>query len=85
MPLEKLYGDPVITNAHINRTRAGEAFEAGATAQQIAAFWPEVWKCDSEGKIGQRYDSIYPDGRKETKYTITEQSLRELIASLEGE
>lgn len=90
-PLKKVNaGSPLMTNAMHNRYAAETAFKAGVTAQQIAEFWPEVWRYYEEnGKmvIGQRYDYELNDGsgRYETNRLITEASVRECIAKYTGD
>ena len=79
--LQRLYGNPIVTNASVNRSLAIRCFEAGATPEQIAAEWPEVWFC-RDGKLGQRYDSIFPDGRKETRYMIREDTVEPFLERL---
>jgi hypothetical protein len=73
-----------MTNAACNRAAAERAFAAGLTIQQIAAEWPDVWKLDREGKLGQKYDYELADGsgRKETNRRITEVSVDQAIARL---
>lgn len=75
-------GSPLMTNAACNRAAAERAFKAGMTVQQIAAEWPEVWKLDAEGKLGQKYDYELADGsgRYETNRRITEDSVTAAIA-----
>lgn len=78
--LKILYEKPLITNAHCNRKACMKAYSAGMTLAQIAAEWPEVWELDSDGKIGQKYDSIfYGTDLKETKYRITDSSVKTAI------
>ena len=58
-------GSPLVTNASHNRNMAELAFKAGLTVEQIVAEWPEVWKLDAAGKIGQKYDYELNDGSLE--------------------
>lgn len=80
--LKKIHaGSPLVTNASLNRDAAMKCFKAGLTPAQIAAEWPEVWKLDQDGKIGQRYDYELADGsgRYETNRRITEESVEQAI------
>lgn len=82
-------GNPLFTNASINRNRAVKCFEAGMTPDDIASAWPEVFKATTEhGRrvLGQRYDYELADGsgRKETNRLITESSMREVIAAFKA-
>jgi len=71
-PVKRLpYAAGIVTNASYNRSQALECFEAGATPAQIAEHWPAVWKLSPDGKLSQIYDSVYPDGRKETAYMMS--------------
>lgn len=82
MTLEKLHGDPFMTNAQQNRNSAMRMFKAGMTPRQIAKEFGRVFKVEVEDgtpKLGQKYDSIYPDGRKETKFTINRGAVSEAI------
>jgi len=56
------------------------AYKGGLSVADIAAEWSKVFRLDADGKLSQIYDSEYPDGRKETKYTITRQSVTDAIA-----
>ena len=71
-------GSPIFTNAHLNRTIAERAHKAGMSAQEIANEWPEVWRIDKDGRIGQKYEYELGDGsgRYETNRLITEESLK---------
>lgn len=75
-------GSPLRTNASINRDTALKAFKAGMTAREIARAWPAVFKVDSEGKLGQKYDYELGDGsgRYETNRMITRASLKDVLA-----
>lgn len=79
-------GSPLKTNACINRDMAMLCFKAGMTGQQIAAEWPEVWKVNAKGEIGQRYDYELADGsgRFETKRMITRASVSAAIKRHKG-
>ena len=79
-------GSPLVTNASLNRDAALECFKAGMSAAQIAAEWPEVWKLDTDGKIGQQYDYELADGsgRYETNRRITAESVRQAIRTHGG-
>ena len=69
--LKKLSGRrPLHTNASINRSRAVEMFNAGMTPAQIAKEFGRVFFVTPEGKLGQKYDSYYADGSKETRITV---------------
>jgi hypothetical protein len=75
MALTQLPYNPQIaeTNAAFNRRMAIKCAKAGKTVAEIAAHWPKIWKVEQyEGKdcLSQIYDSIYKDGRKETKYSM---------------
>jgi hypothetical protein len=74
-------GSPLETNASINRDRATIAHNGGMTAQQIAAHWPEVFKCSTDGKLSQIYDYELADGsgRYETNRLITLESVADAI------
>jgi hypothetical protein len=84
MALRKLYGSPFMSNAAINRKMTQRAFEGGMSAADIAKEWPMVWKLDAAGKLGQKYDSEYGDGRMETKYTITAKSVADALKKYKG-
>jgi hypothetical protein len=84
MALRKLHGSPFMSNAAINRKMAQRAFEGGMSAADIAKEWPMVWKLDAAGKLGQKYDSEYGDGRMETKYTITAKSVADALKKYKG-
>ena len=75
-------GSPLMTNAALNRRAAERAYAAGLTIAQIAAEWPEVWRVDADGKLGQKYDYELADGsgRKETNRRITDESVTAAIA-----
>lgn len=79
-------GSPLVTNASHNRNMAELAFKAGLTVEQIVAEWPEVWKLDAAGKIGQKYDYELADGsgRFETNRMITRDSVAAAIAKHKG-
>lgn len=82
MPLPiKHAGSPIQTNAFLNQKAAIECFKAGMTPEQIAAEWPEVWQCNAEGKLSQKYDYELGDGsgRYETNRRITSDSVRKAI------
>jgi len=71
---------PDILNAKLNRDRATEMFEAGMSAEDIAAEFPKVFFAE-EGKLGQKYDLIYTgSGRMETRYTILPGAVAKAIA-----
>jgi uncharacterized protein (DUF433 family) len=74
-------GSPIMTNAHLNRQAALKCFQAGMTPQQIAASWPEVWRCDADGKLSQIYDYELADGseRLETNRRILDKSVTAAI------
>lgn len=78
-------GSPIFTNASINRKLAVRCFQAGMTAEEIAAEWPEVWTVKG-GKLAQKYDYELADGsgRLETNRLITEQSVNSAIARAQG-
>jgi uncharacterized protein (DUF433 family) len=73
-------GSPIFTNAHLNRNAAIKCFQAGMSAEQIAAEWPEVWRC-VDGKLGQIYDYQLADGseRLETNRRILDKSVTAAI------
>jgi hypothetical protein len=89
-PIKRARGyDPLVTNAQVNNAQvnrriAGEAFAAGLTPREIADEWPRVFylNVDAQGRetIGQLYDTLLDDGRGETRYTITRESLAKAIA-----
>lgn len=82
-------GSPLVTNASLNRDAAERAHKAGVTAEQIAEYWPEVWRMSTENGrrvLGQRYDYELADGsgRKETNRLITAESVSECIRKYTG-
>ena len=82
--LKTLHCSPAHSNASINRDLAIRCLKAGMTPQQIATEWPKVWRCDAAGKLGQIYDSQFEGSEiKETRYTITRESVDKAIARLE--
>lgn len=78
---KQLRYSPTFTNASINRKHAITLMQAGVSGREIAAEWPRIWKVDSEGKIGQRYDSEIADGsnRLETSATMTSDSVKKFL------
>jgi hypothetical protein len=89
-PIKRARGyDPLVTNAQVNRRIAGEAFAAGLTPREIADEWPRVFylNVDAQGRetIGQLYDTLLDDGRGETRFTITRESLAKAIARKRSE
>lgn len=79
-------GSPLRTNAQINREHAVKMFKAGMTPQEIARAFPEVFKLDKEGKLGQKYDYELGDGsgRYETKRMITSDAVKAAIKKHKG-
>jgi hypothetical protein len=79
-------GSPLRTNAQINREHAMKMFKAGMTPKDIARAFPEVFKLDSEGKLGQKYDYELGDGsgRYETKRMITADAVKAAISKHKG-
>ncbi len=83
MALKKLHYTSDFTNANHNRNMACKAHAAGMSPAQIAEEWPLVWKL-SDGKLAQIYDSELSDGRKETRYSITLDSVQKAIKRHKG-
>lgn len=75
-------GSPLFTNAHCNRQAAAKCYAAGMTVADIAAEWPEVFRVDAAGKLGQIYDYELADGsgRYETNRRILATSVTATIA-----
>lgn len=85
--LKRLHGNPLRTNASINREMAMRCFKAGMTPRQIAAEWPKVFRCIVEHDrevLSQTYDSEYDGDRKETRYTILRESVDAAILKHKG-
>jgi hypothetical protein len=76
-------GSPLRTNASINRDHAVAMFKAGMTPKDIAAAFPEVFTCDADGKLGQKYDYELGDGsgRYETNRLILQEAVTAAIAA----
>ena len=80
MALKKL-GDnpPLFTNAHLNRNQAMRLINAGFSPREVAKAFPRVWSCNVEGKLGQKYDGVYSNGLKETRYTILSEIVDKMV------
>ncbi len=75
---------PLKTNASHNREQAMRLFEAGYTPQEIAANFPLVFTVSSDGLLGQKYNKILADGRKETVISVSSAAVEKLIRSRLG-
>jgi hypothetical protein len=78
------YSVPLFTNAHVNRERAMEMFKAGMPPEAIAKEFGAVF-FSSDGKLGQKYDSIYRGTEiKETRFMITSEATKKAIAGFKA-
>lgn len=79
--MKRMQYTSTFTNAMHNRTQAQRLFDAGYTPKQIARLFPDVWSINS-GLIGQMYDQILSDDRKEISIMMSSQKVDELITEL---
>lgn len=76
--MKKLPYSTLYTNAAHNRDQATRLFKAGYTPQEIADAFPLIWKC-TDGAIGQRYDSVMSDERKEIDAMMASEAVATMI------
>ena len=76
--MKKLHYTSTFTNAMHNRQQATRLFNAGYTPHEIAREFREIWSIDN-GLIGQKYDQLTSDNRKEISIIMSSDKVDTLI------
>lgn len=86
--MRKLPYTTLRTNAAHNREQALRLIKAGFTPAEVAQHFPLIWRGHDDGgmyQLGQRYNAVMLDGRKEIDAMMSSEAVDRLIESKQNE